>query len=206
MHCNPLTLEFHRFKMGNGCTRLLPDYEIKVKTGDVKGAGTDANVYLVLISESGIQSRTIHLDCKWRNDFEKGNVDSFKVGGISKLGSIGKIVLWRDSSGLCDSWFVEWVKVKYLHEVDSKSDCFPCNRWIQSDRKLVILKYDCLLSQYDENIEQRTQEIMEKRRVYVLCRKKPGIPKQVRYGYVLYPRLFTALTTFSKSCWCYNEQ
>ena len=78
--------------MGNGCTRLPLDYEVQVKTGDVKGAGTDANVYLSLISESGIESRAIHLDCKWRDDFEKGNLDSFKVGGISKLGPIGKII------------------------------------------------------------------------------------------------------------------
>ena len=165
--------------MGNGCTKLPDDYEIQVKTGDVKGAGTDSNVYIILISESGIQSRAIHLDCKWRDDFEKGNVDSFKVGGISQLGSIGKIVLWRDSSGLNDDWFVQWVKVKNLHALHENLDCFPMNRWIFHDRRIVITKYDSILPQFDENQEQRALEILEKRRTYGLTRKKPGIPKQI---------------------------
>ena len=148
-------------------------------TGDVKGAGTDSNVYIILISESGIQSRAINLDCKWRDDFEKGSVDSFKVGGISRLGSIGKIVLWRDSSVLNDDWFVQWVKVKNLHALYENIDYFPVNRWIRHDRRMVITKYDCILPQFDENQEQRALEILEKRRTYGLARKKPGIPKQV---------------------------
>ena len=131
-----------------------------------------------MISESGIQSRDILLDCKWRNDFEKGNIDFFKVGGISRLGSIGKIVLWRE--GLDDDWFVEWVKVRNLHETCEVLDCFPVNRWVKRDKKMVVTKYDCVLPQFDENQEQRALEIMEKRRTYGLIRKKSGIPKQVR--------------------------
>lgn len=150
-------------------------------SGDVKGAGTDSNVYIILISESGIQSRAIHLDCKWRDDFEKGNIDSFKVGGISRLGSIGKIVLWRDTSVLYnDGWFVQWVKIKNLHALEDSIDCFPCNRWIKRDRRMIITKNDCVLPQFDDNQEQRALEILEKRRNYGLARRKPGIPKQVR--------------------------
>ena len=164
--------------MGNGCMRLLPDYEIKVKTGDVKGAGTDSNVYIILISHSGIESRVIHLDCTWRDDFERGNIDGFMVGGISSLGPIAKVILWRDSSGLNDSWFVEWIKVKSLHEADANIDCFPCNRWINGGRKYFISKYDSVLPQYDDNLEQRALEIMEKQRGYCLRRKVPGMPDQ----------------------------
>lgn len=155
-------------------------YIIIYNTGDIKGAGTDSNVYIILISESGVQSRAIHLDCKWRDDLEKGNVDSFKVGGISQLGSIGKIVLWRDSSVLYnDDWFVAWAKVKNLHSLEKGLDCFPCNRWIKSDRRVIITKNDCVLPQFDENQEQRALELHGKRRNYGLTRKKPGIPKQV---------------------------
>lgn len=156
---------------------------ITILTGDVKGAGTDSNVYIMLISESGIQSREIHLDCRWRDDFEKGNVDSFKVGGISQLGSIGKILLWRDSSGLNDDWFVQWVKVKNLHALVDSVDCFPVNRWIRRDKRIVLTKYDCILPQFDENQEQRATEILEKRKTYGLRRRKPGIPKQVKRFY-----------------------
>lgn len=110
-------------------------------------------------------------------------MDSFKVGGISQLGSIGKIVLWRDSSGLNDDWFVQWVKVKNLHALGDNVDCFPVNRWVRHDRRMVIMKYDCILPQFDENQEQRAKEILEMRKIYGLTRKKPGIPKQVTRSY-----------------------
>ena len=143
------------------------------------GAGTNANVFIILISESGIHSRAIKLDCHWRNDFEKGNIDKFKVGGISNLGAIGKISLWRDSSSLHDGWFVEWVKVRNVHSCGEESDSFPINRWVRRNRSMVITKYDCMLPQFDDYQEQRTLEIVEKRKSYVLIRKSPGMPKQV---------------------------
>ena len=62
------------------------DFEIIVKTGDVKGAGTDSNVYCKLHDKSGNESHDIKLDCIWRDDFEKGSLDSFPVKNIDHLG------------------------------------------------------------------------------------------------------------------------
>ena len=39
--------------------------------------------------------------------------------------------------------------------------------------------YDCVLPQFDEHVEQRKQELEDKRDVYRMARKAPGIPKQV---------------------------
>lgn len=167
--------------MGNKCSGLPPDYEIIVKTGDVKGAGTDANVYCALISEDGARSRDMHLDCKWKNDFEKGSVDSFKVNDCSGLGPLAEIEIWRDETGLGDDWYVQWIKVKRLAfpaDVDEPT-IFPCNRWVKADRKLFITKYDCVLPQYDKHPEQRVKELEDKRQLYVMSRKAPGLPKQV---------------------------
>jgi len=46
-------------------------YKISVYTGDKRGAGTDANVYVTLFGELG-ESLEKRLDTKGKNDFEKG--------------------------------------------------------------------------------------------------------------------------------------
>lgn len=168
--------------MGNSCSGLAPDCEILVKTGDVKGAGTDANVYCALFNEDKTRSRDLNLDCKWKNDFEKGSVDRFKVHCGLPAGPLHKIEIWRDDSGIGDDWYVEWIKVKKLQGPDQEDEegvIFPCNRWVKAERKLILTKYDCVLPQFDEHPEQRKEELEDKRGVYRLSRKAPGIPKQV---------------------------
>ena len=53
-------------------------YEVVVHTGDVRGAGTDANVILTLYGEKG-KSDEFKLRNKTDN-FERAKVDKFKVG------------------------------------------------------------------------------------------------------------------------------
>lgn len=62
------------------------NFEIIVKTGDVKETGTDSNVYCKLNDKSGNESHDIKLYCIWRDDFEKGSLDSFPVKNIDHLG------------------------------------------------------------------------------------------------------------------------
>ena len=50
---------------------------------------------------------------------------------------------------------------------------------MKAERKLVLTEYDCVLPQFDECKEQRKKELEDKRDVYRLSRKAPGIPKQV---------------------------
>lgn len=52
-------------------------YEITVWTGDVRGAGTDANVFIQMYGESG-KSEEYKLRNKTDN-FEQGQMDKFKV-------------------------------------------------------------------------------------------------------------------------------
>ena len=58
------------------CWLEIP-YEVVVYTGDVRGAGTDANVMLVLYGEKG-KSEEFSLRNKSDN-FERNQVDKFKV-------------------------------------------------------------------------------------------------------------------------------
>ena len=98
--------------MGVALSRRNVDFELICKTGDVKGAGTDSNVYTVIVDEDSDKSRNVLLDCNWRNDFEQGNIDTFKIRNVPNLGRVKSILLWRDSSGVNDDWFVEYIKVR----------------------------------------------------------------------------------------------
>jgi hypothetical protein len=52
-------------------------YEITVWTGDIRGAGTDANVFVQMYGELG---KTEEYQLRNRTDnFEQGQVDKFKV-------------------------------------------------------------------------------------------------------------------------------
>ena len=61
-------------------------YEVVVHTGDVRGAGTDANVILTLYGEKG-KSDEFKLRNKTDN-FERAKVDKFKVGSLD--------FIWRE--------------------------------------------------------------------------------------------------------------
>lgn len=185
---NPYTLS----KMGIAVSSKHVDYEVIVKTGDVKGAGTDSNVYIALIDEEGRKSRDIFLDCKWRDDFEKGNTDVFKVSNVTGLGHICRLELWRDSTGLNDDWFVEWIKVKPIRrsKTENKSTTltekeqregipFPCNRWIKENARFALVQYDAVLPQFDDRKSQRKDELERKRELYEFKEKAPGLPRQV---------------------------
>ena len=63
-------------------------YHVSVKTGDVQGAGTDANVYLILFGENGdtgkLQLRQAN---NTKNKWERGRSDMF----ILEAMDIGKV-------------------------------------------------------------------------------------------------------------------
>lgn len=53
-------------------------YQIIVKTGNKSFAGTDANVYIQLHGKKGQKTPRLSLDDE-KNNFEKGQIDVFKV-------------------------------------------------------------------------------------------------------------------------------
>ena len=57
--------------------RVEIPYEVTVYTGDMRGAGTNANVFLVMYGENGKSDR---FDLRNKSDnFERAQVDKFKV-------------------------------------------------------------------------------------------------------------------------------
>lgn len=57
---------------------FIPEYEVVVVTGNLKGAGTDANVHITLFGKSG-QTPKLHLRANNKNTFERGRSDTFTI-------------------------------------------------------------------------------------------------------------------------------
>lgn len=76
------------------------DYKISVKTSDIRGAGTDANVYIILFGVNG-DSDEIHLKNSDSNKspFSTNQLDVFTVTGILSLGELSKLRVWHDNKG-----------------------------------------------------------------------------------------------------------
>ncbi|KAF5899708.1 lipoxygenase homology domain-containing protein 1, partial [Clarias magur] len=103
-------------------------YTMRIKTGDKKNAGTDANVYTVLYGTND-DTGIINLKASKnnRNKFERGMIDEFTIEAVD-LGSLKRIRIGHDNAGSAPGWFLDWV------EIDAPSLgqclCFPCGRWL----------------------------------------------------------------------------
>ena len=59
------------------------EYLIKVRTSDVLYSGTDDNVYINIIGELK-STQNQKLTQEWKNSFERGRTDEFKVFNYKK--------------------------------------------------------------------------------------------------------------------------
>jgi hypothetical protein len=84
------------------------DYRVTVQTGNVTGAGTDANVYVRLVGARAT-SRAIELDSEIDN-FERNTYNVFTLT-LPDLGTINRICMWRNDAGLGDEWNLTAVSV-----------------------------------------------------------------------------------------------
>uniref|UniRef100_A0A3B5LKV5 Lipoxygenase homology domains 1b n=1 Tax=Xiphophorus couchianus TaxID=32473 RepID=A0A3B5LKV5_9TELE len=103
-------------------------YTLKIKTGEKKYAGTDANVFAILFGEKDDTGLINLKSCKnYKNKFEQGMINEFIVEAVD-LGDLEKLRIGHDNSGGSSGWFLDWV------EVDAPSQGqrlrFPCGRWL----------------------------------------------------------------------------
>lgn len=64
-------------------------YQIVVYTGDVFGAGTNANVYLTIYGANGDSGKRV-LEQSWRDLFERNQIDKFEIECLD----LGKLTIW----------------------------------------------------------------------------------------------------------------
>jgi PLAT/LH2 domain-containing protein len=84
-------------------------YVIFVQTGNIAGAGTDANVYVQILGTLG-RSPVMELDSP-ADDFERGSYRGYDHV-LNDLGDINRICLWRNNAGLFPDWNVDFVSVR----------------------------------------------------------------------------------------------
>ena len=82
---------------------FLATYNLSIKVGDVKGSGTDGNVYIQLFGERGNTAKIqLRQAGDTRNKFEKGRTYKFTVDTVD----IGKVIMPSPSPPL--HWLVYW--------------------------------------------------------------------------------------------------
>lgn len=109
--------------------KLVPvKYEIIVLTGDVKGAGTDANVFVTIFGANGDSGRR-QLRQKLRNLFERGRTDRFLVEMLD-LGELLRIKVEHDNRGSSCGWYLECIEV--TNTANSVTTIFQCGEWLDT--------------------------------------------------------------------------
>lgn len=114
---------------------IVVKYKVEVKTGDIRGAGTDANVFLQLFGEHGDTGER-KLESSG-NNFERGCTNTFGIEAVD-LGEISKARVGHDGSGFGSGWFLDNIIV--TNEKDNKKWVFNCGRWLdkgEDDRQII---------------------------------------------------------------------
>ena len=132
-------------------------YALHVFTSDVRGAGTDANVYVIIYGANGdTGERQLTVGSRratWvvagaqdssthSNKFERAQEDVFTIDAVH-LGRIERMKVWHDNSGLGAAWHLHRVELvcadeKYTTDLErarTHHTCrlvFPCEKWLSA--------------------------------------------------------------------------
>lgn len=69
--------------------------------GYVLGAGTDANIWMIIFGENGDTGTLALKESENTNKFEQSLTDMFRFTDILSLGELSKIRVWHDNTGEC---------------------------------------------------------------------------------------------------------
>lgn len=105
-------------------------YKLFIKTGNISGAGTDANVFIKIYGNN-YNTNEIKLTGEIKSNlFEKGNTDSFKLD-LDDFGNIKKISIWHDGKYLGSDWFLENIILENLES--GIKWYFSVNKWLKKN-------------------------------------------------------------------------
>jgi hypothetical protein len=125
-------------------------YDILVKTGDRKNAGTDARISLTVSGANG-PALSIRSLKPWggkigRNYFERGNLDRFRGKGPCLSGPPCKMQLSSSGTGNKPGWFVSFVQVTQLGSLSSRTRRWDIEQWLAvtaPPRQLSVSRNNC---------------------------------------------------------------
>ncbi|XP_042187934.1 lipoxygenase homology domain-containing protein 1 [Callorhinchus milii] len=137
-------------------------YSFSVKTSDVSGAGTDANVFLIVFGENGDTGTLALKESNNSNKFERKRTDIFKFPDMLSLGNLSKVRVWHNNKGLAAGWHLELIEVK--DEAMDKIFRFPCDRWLAKDEddRQILRELACANNDILDLMERTRYEIRTK--------------------------------------------
>lgn len=97
-------------------------------TGDVRGAGTAANVFVTLEGTHGSSSKQL-LPPGEGGGFDRASIVRGVVKSQMVLGRIKKLVIGHDNSGFGSDWFLDHVVLYPQTDPDEKI-YFGCGQWL----------------------------------------------------------------------------
>ncbi|TMS08684.1 Lipoxygenase homology domain-containing protein 1 [Larimichthys crocea] len=104
-------------------------YHIRVMTGDIRGAGTDSKIHLVMHGSKGIKnSGKLFLE---GGLFERALIDIFSVEIFELIGPISRVTIGHDNAAVGAGWYCE--KVVIYCPFTGLEQTFPCGRWLDED-------------------------------------------------------------------------
>uniref|UniRef100_A0A8B9IIN7 Lipoxygenase homology domains 1 n=1 Tax=Anser cygnoides TaxID=8845 RepID=A0A8B9IIN7_ANSCY len=135
-------------------------YTIQVKTSDIGGAGTDANVSLVLFGENGDSGILALKESNKSNKFERNQMDEFNFSDMLSLGDLCKVRIWHDNKGIAPGWHLEYIDV--TDSATDKTFRFQCDRWLAKgeDDGQLIRELACANNDILELKERTAYEIV----------------------------------------------
>ena len=106
----------------------LVRYEVTTVTADVRGAGTDCGVMLVVYG-SLANSKQVMLE-SGPNNFQRGKTDVFNLDW-QDLGELKSLTIGHDEKGSLPRWMLESLTI--TNKKSGQSWLFPCGQWFARD-------------------------------------------------------------------------
>jgi hypothetical protein len=104
------------------------DYKVTVYTGDKVGAGTDANISIIIHGSKG-QTRSITLNPYISgNAFERNQTDIAQIASQFDVGEIQSVTITSDDKYAGSAWYLGWIQIS---NSNGSTKMFPFNNWIQ---------------------------------------------------------------------------
>ncbi len=143
---------------------MTVEYTIAIRTGRRLGAGTDADISVVLVGTLG-ESGPHRLDKRFHNDFVAGAEDVYEI----QADDVGELVLLRftnDGDLAGSDWLLDFARVT----AGERSWYFPHFRWVLGGSTVEVLEGTGRLPQHvrnDREAAARAAQLERRREVYV---------------------------------------
>eukprot|EP00775_Hariotina_reticulata_P013433 gene13433-13561_t len=107
----------------------LRDYQVTIRTSDVRGGGTDAQVHIELLDAAGSTSGVKELAAAGPEAFKRGKVDTFKLS-CQPLGELMQLRVGHDGTGAHPAWHL--LQVEVTDTSSGRTWYFEANCWLDA--------------------------------------------------------------------------